>query len=237
MVDSQSNGSITLDNTWYQYGNCKKTGTTGWFASSSLPIAWRYTTICVWFTPSWMHSHIRLQISVFWGEGGPIALHGMVHFLSTTTLLLPKVVYTCSDSSWYIHTHQEKVWPFHFLREWDARISPETGKILNFQLGRPFTQTILSRQGCGPCFNSSNHPSLTGPVTHWRTDTGLWERNYCIMIMSCASCSSHLRNSDVDLYNQLTCRVSYSVVVDSLLGKGMEKGFMSCACQCPNSWG
>jgi hypothetical protein len=31
---------------------------------------------------------------------GPIALHGFVHFLSTTAPLLTKVVYACSISFW-----------------------------------------------------------------------------------------------------------------------------------------
>ena len=74
------------------------------FASSILPVAWRYTTICVWLTPSLTHSHIWLHVIVFWG---PVALHGLVHFLNTTAPLLANIVYACLRLFWpyliYIH--------------------------------------------------------------------------------------------------------------------------------------
>ena len=69
------------------------------FASSSLPIAWRHTTISAWFTPSLMHFHMVTSYRFFWG---PIALHGLVHFLNTTGPSLTKVVYVYFDRISYI---------------------------------------------------------------------------------------------------------------------------------------
>ena len=50
-----------------------------------------------------MHSHIRLQLLFFWG--GPIALHGLVHFLNTTGHSLTKVVYAYFDRISYLYTY------------------------------------------------------------------------------------------------------------------------------------
>ena len=40
------------------------------------------TTIFAWFTPNFMHSHMVTSYRFFCV--GPIALHGLVHFLNTT---------------------------------------------------------------------------------------------------------------------------------------------------------
>ena len=44
-----------------------------------------------------------LQVIAFWG--GPIALHGLVHFLNTTGHSLTKVVYAYFDRISYFHTY------------------------------------------------------------------------------------------------------------------------------------
>ena len=48
------------------------------------------TTVFAWFMSSWMDYHIWLQVIVV--LGGPIALHGLVHFLNTTGPSLTKTV-------------------------------------------------------------------------------------------------------------------------------------------------
>ena len=53
------------------------------FSSSILPIASKHTTIFAWFTRGPMHSHMVIGYRFFSWGGGPIALHGLVHFLST----------------------------------------------------------------------------------------------------------------------------------------------------------
>ena len=52
--------------------------------------------IFAWFTPSFMHSHM---VTGYRFLGGPIALHGLVHFLNTTGPSLTKVVYAYFDRS------------------------------------------------------------------------------------------------------------------------------------------
>ena len=67
------------------------------FASSILPVAWRYTTICVWLTPSLTHSHIWLHVIVLWGPRrftwfGALSQHNCTppcqHSLRMSTLIL-----------------------------------------------------------------------------------------------------------------------------------------------------
>jgi hypothetical protein len=60
-------------------------GTAGWIFF----IAWRRTAILAWFTPSMVTGYR------FWG--GPIALHGLVHFPNTTGASLTKVFYVYFD--------------------------------------------------------------------------------------------------------------------------------------------
>ena len=60
------------------------------------------TTIFAWFTPSFMHSHM---VTSYRFLGGPIALHGLVHFLNTTGPPLTKVVSAYFDRSSYQFKH------------------------------------------------------------------------------------------------------------------------------------
>ena len=65
-------------------------------------VAWRDTTLFAWrFTPSFMHSHM---VTSYNRSLGPIALHGLVHFLKTTGPSCTKVVSACFDCSSYVST-------------------------------------------------------------------------------------------------------------------------------------
>ena len=57
------------------------------------------------FTPSLMHSHMVTCYRFFWG--GPISLHGLVHFLNTSGPSLTKLVYAYFDCilNQYIYTY------------------------------------------------------------------------------------------------------------------------------------
>ena len=58
-----------------------------------------HITIFAWFTPSLMHSHM---VTSYLSCEGPIALHGLMHFLNGTGPSLTKVVYAYFDRISYI---------------------------------------------------------------------------------------------------------------------------------------
>ena len=93
---AENNGSITLDNKWY--GNCKK-HKHGHYYRLNFLINFAHcvkvnSNVCLVYTKFNAFSYI-VRSSRF--LEGPIALHGFVHFLSTTAPLLTKVPYAYSD--------------------------------------------------------------------------------------------------------------------------------------------
>ena len=86
-LPAESNGSITLDNKWY--GNCKKRGHC---RLNFLHCMKAHSNI------SLVYTKYGYRLSVL---GGPIALHGLVHFPNTTGASLTKVVYAYFDGISY----------------------------------------------------------------------------------------------------------------------------------------
>ena len=96
-MPAESNGLIILHNKWY--GNCKKRG------HCRLNFLHQFCPSREGTQQYLLGLHqvectlIRLQVIVF---GGPIALHGLVHFLNTTGPSLTKVVYAYFDRISYV---------------------------------------------------------------------------------------------------------------------------------------
>ena len=67
------------------------------FSSSIVHTTSKHTTIFGWFISSFMRTH--MVTSYLFLGGRPIALHGLVHFLTTTG---PSNVYAYSDRSSYV---------------------------------------------------------------------------------------------------------------------------------------
>ena len=86
-LPAESNGSITLDNKWY--GNCKKRGPCRLNFLHQFCPSREGTQQYLLGLHQVECTLIRLQVIVF---GGPIALHGLVHFLNTTGPSLTKTV-------------------------------------------------------------------------------------------------------------------------------------------------
>ena len=91
----------TVQSPWTTNGmaTAGNVGTAGWFFFINFAIAWRHITIfnCLVYTKLNVLSYgYKLSFSF----GGPIALHGLVHFLNTTGPSLTVVVYAYFDRYW-----------------------------------------------------------------------------------------------------------------------------------------
>ena len=68
----------------------RNVGTAGWIFFTNLHVTWRHTTVFVWFTPSFMHSHM---VTSYRFLGGPYRFTWFGAFFNTIGPSLTKVVY------------------------------------------------------------------------------------------------------------------------------------------------
>ena len=85
----------------------KNVGTAGWIFFTNLHVTWRHTTIFVWFTPSFMHSHM---VTSYRFLGGPYRFTWFGAFFNTIGPSLTKVVYAYFDGSSYVYSWRPDLW-------------------------------------------------------------------------------------------------------------------------------